>query len=116
MAASSVRYRLDGFAGELLHPDDAGYDQARKLFNGMINRRPAVVARCRNADFEEAIKKGMALFMDKALDKIAAGLAGWQGCAWILERRHKPQFSRTDQAVVAETEGGGLVLTDELAH
>ena len=48
--ADTVRYRLDGFGGELFHPDEDGYDAARKVFNGMIDRRPAVIARCRTAD------------------------------------------------------------------
>ena len=32
--------------GELLHPSDPGYDDARKVWNGMIDRRPALIARC----------------------------------------------------------------------
>jgi FAD/FMN-containing dehydrogenase len=34
------------FRGELLEPGDAGYDDARAVYNGMIDRRPALVARC----------------------------------------------------------------------
>ena len=34
------------FRGELLTPDSAGYDAARRLWNGMIDRRPAVIPRC----------------------------------------------------------------------
>src|SRR5207248_4624294 len=33
--------------GPLLCPDDAGYDDARRIWNGMIDRRPALIARCR---------------------------------------------------------------------
>src|SRR5262245_42656195 len=32
--------------GELLRPVDAGYETARKVWNGMIDRRPALVVRC----------------------------------------------------------------------
>ena len=38
------------FRGEMLTPDSAGYDTARRLWNGMLNRRPAAIARCANAD------------------------------------------------------------------
>jgi FAD/FMN-containing dehydrogenase len=32
--------------GELLCRDDVGYDPARKIWNGMIDKRPALIARC----------------------------------------------------------------------
>ena len=35
------------FEGELLRGTDGGYDDARRIFNGMIDLRPALIARCR---------------------------------------------------------------------
>jgi FAD/FMN-containing dehydrogenase len=40
---------LAAFTGELLHPGDDGYDEARHVHNGMIDKRPALIARCRSA-------------------------------------------------------------------
>ena len=34
------------FGGTVVEPDEAGYDEARSLWNGNIDRRPAVVAAC----------------------------------------------------------------------
>ena len=35
-----------GLAGALLRPTDSGYDAARKVWNGMVDKRPALIARC----------------------------------------------------------------------
>lgn len=35
--------------GELIQPADAGYDEARRLYNAMIDKKPAAIARCVDA-------------------------------------------------------------------
>jgi FAD/FMN-containing dehydrogenase len=37
---------LEGFGGELLRDGDPGYDDARRVFNAGIDRKPALIARC----------------------------------------------------------------------
>jgi hypothetical protein len=47
------RFDIDDFRaslrGQLLLPDAVGYDDARKIWNGMFDRKPALIARCAGA-------------------------------------------------------------------
>jgi FAD/FMN-containing dehydrogenase len=38
------------FRGELIAPDHPAYEEQRRVWNGSIDRRPALIARCRSAD------------------------------------------------------------------
>ena len=43
--------------GDVLRAGDAGYDEARTIWNAMIDKRPALIARCRNAtDVQAAVR------------------------------------------------------------
>jgi FAD/FMN-containing dehydrogenase len=47
----------DGFRGEIVGRDDLNYDEQRKIWNGSIDRRPAVITRCAGvADVMAAVK------------------------------------------------------------
>jgi FAD binding domain/Berberine and berberine like len=43
--AATLSSLRETFAGELVLPGDAGYDSARAVWNGMVDRRPAIVLR-----------------------------------------------------------------------
>ena len=43
---TSVEEFKTGLRGNLLRPDDEGYDQARIVWNGMIDKRPALIVQC----------------------------------------------------------------------
>jgi hypothetical protein len=48
-----------GLRGQAIEPGDAGYDEARALYNGMIDKRPALIARCADAaDVMHAVNFG----------------------------------------------------------
>ena len=47
---------LEAFSGELLRPGESGYEEGRHAFNGLVDKRPAVIARCLGeADIADAI-------------------------------------------------------------
>ena len=46
MGESAVREFRDSLHGESLLPGDAGYDGARGVWNAMVDKRPALIARC----------------------------------------------------------------------
>lgn len=47
---NTVRAFAGEFGGELLRPGDAGYEETRRVWNGMIEKRPALIARCAGRD------------------------------------------------------------------
>src|SRR3954465_7263381 len=54
MDVSALR---QGFAGQLVVDGDEDFDSLRSVFNGMIDRRPAVIARCESTDDVRAAVK-----------------------------------------------------------
>ena len=48
--SSAARSELRGLAGEIIGPEDSGYDEARRVHNGMIDRSPGVIVRPASAD------------------------------------------------------------------
>src|SRR3972149_834683 len=45
------------FSGRVLRPGDDGYEDARKLHNGLIDKRPGLIARCAGlGDIVDAVK------------------------------------------------------------
>jgi FAD/FMN-containing dehydrogenase len=45
------------FRGDLIEPADGAYDAARRVWNGIFDRRPALIARCADADDTSAVLK-----------------------------------------------------------
>ena len=56
------------FSGQLLRPADAGYDEARRVHNGLVDKRPALIARCRGvADVVDAVNLTRKLGLEVAV-------------------------------------------------
>jgi FAD/FMN-containing dehydrogenase len=66
-----------GFSGEVLTPGDPGYDVARRIHNGLIDRRPAVIARCGDtADVARAVGFGRELELELSVRGGGHNVAG----------------------------------------
>lgn len=44
--ATTIEEFKASLRGELIQPNDEGYDDARKVWNGMFDRKPAIIVRC----------------------------------------------------------------------
>ena len=69
------------FSGALLRPDESGYDDARRVHNGMIDRRPALIARCLGtADIVDAVNFARTRGLDLAVRGGGHNVAGRAVC------------------------------------
>src|SRR3989440_153700 len=50
LVPAAVEDLASTFSGTLIQPGEGGYDDARLVWNGMYDRRPAIIARCGGAD------------------------------------------------------------------
>src|SRR4051794_32315653 len=78
---SDVMVELPGFHGTVLHSDDEGYDAARTVFNRMIDRRPALIARCTTtADVAAAVRYAVDLGLEISVYGGGHGVTGSAVC------------------------------------
>ena len=52
--SANVEELKKGFKGKVITPDDHEYEESRKIWNGMVDKRPAIIARC--AGTQDAVK------------------------------------------------------------
>ena len=74
---ASLEQLANSFSGQLLEPADAGYDDARRVHNGLIDKRPALIARCQGvADVADAVKLARTLNLEVAVKGGGHNVAG----------------------------------------
>ncbi|HLZ05476.1 MAG TPA: FAD-binding oxidoreductase [Bradyrhizobium sp.] len=75
--ASAAADLRASFGGQLLKPTDAGYEEARKVHNGLVDKRPALIARCRSAtDVVDALDLATRLGLEVAVRGGGHNVAG----------------------------------------
>jgi FAD/FMN-containing dehydrogenase len=81
MADHSVQDLAARFSGELLTPDSPGYDNARKIWNGHVDRRPTLIARCQGvADVIAAVRYARTVDLPIAVRGGGHAIAGHALC------------------------------------
>jgi FAD/FMN-containing dehydrogenase len=74
---ASLETLAPSFTGQLLQPTDTGYDDARKVHNGLVDKRPKLIARCRGtADVADAVKLARTLNLEVAVRGGGHNVAG----------------------------------------
>ena len=99
-------------SGQLLGPDDPAYDEARQIWNAMIDKRPALIVRCADADdvqaaVEFARTKGLALAVRGGGHNIA-GNALCEG-GLVIDLSHMRSVRVDKDARVAVVQGGATL-------
>ncbi|MGW6129103.1 FAD-binding oxidoreductase [Cellulomonas sp. NPDC055163] len=100
------------FAGDVLVPGSPGYDAARTVWNGTVDRRPAYVVRCAgNDDVRAAVRVARELGLPLGVRGGGHSAAGWA----VPEGGLMIDLSRMDRAEVdpgartAQVQGGALL-------
>jgi FAD/FMN-containing dehydrogenase len=72
---------IDGFRGQLITADNADYDTARAVWNGAVDRRPRLVARCSGtADAAAAVRFARDHYLEIAVRGGGHNVAGTAVC------------------------------------
>ncbi|MEU3778266.1 FAD-binding oxidoreductase [Streptomyces sp. NPDC032472] len=111
-AGTALAALREDLAGEVFAPGDPGYDEARTVFNAMIDRRPAVIAQCESvADVVTAVRFARDLDLPVAVRGGGHSVAGMAlndgGVVVDLRRMHEVTVHPAAKAV--RLEGGATM-------
>jgi FAD/FMN-containing dehydrogenase len=112
LEAAAIRELAESLSGDLLLADHPQYDTARKIWNGMHDKHPALIARCLNAqDVSQAVTFARER---ELLTAVRGGGHSWPGKS-VCDGGIMIDLSRMSQVVVdperrrARTPGGALL-------
>jgi hypothetical protein len=100
------------FKGSLLRPDDAEYSNARRIWNGLVARRPGLIARCNDSnDVQAAVRAAGSPGVLTAVRCGGHSLAGFSSCddGLVIDLSPMRKVQVFPEARSARFEGGCLL-------
>ncbi|MER5944235.1 FAD-binding oxidoreductase [Streptomyces sp. NPDC001928] len=113
-AGAALAALREDLVGDVFAPDDPGYDEARTVFNAMIDRRPAVIAQCVDEDdVVRAVRFGRDLDLHIAVRGGGHSVSGMavNDAGLVVDLRHMRAVS-VDPAAEAVRVAGGATMSD----
>jgi len=118
-AIEEVYSSLKGqFRGDLIRPGDDKYETARGIWNGMVARRPGLIARCADVpDIQSAVSAASTIGVVTAVRCGGHSLAGFGSCAdgLVIELSRMRQVTVDCDARRARLAGGCLLGSVDVA-
>jgi FAD/FMN-containing dehydrogenase len=114
LADTDVTAFAQGFKGQLLQPDSAGYDDARSIWNAMIDKKPALIARCTSTeDIVQAVRFAKAHGLLLAVRGGGHNIAGNATCdgGMVIDLSQMKKVA-VDPAAKTATAQPGALLSD----
>jgi len=112
LSERQLRALRDAFAGEIVSPTDAVYDDARRLWNAIHDRRPAVIVRPRTKDeVATAVRFAREHDLELAVRSGGHSAAGHSSCdgGLVIDLSRMRGVTVDPEARRARTNGGALL-------
>ena len=116
--SSAVKEFRKGFTGEIIVQDDPAYEETRKIFNAMIDKRPGVIAQCANVDdVVRSVRFGRSQGLEIAVRGGGKGLAGeaLTNGGLVIDLRRMNSVSVDPGAGIVTVAGGATMRQLDLA-
>ncbi|CAM5318776.1 FAD-binding oxidoreductase [Streptomyces griseorubiginosus] len=111
-AGAALAALREDLVGDVFAPSDPGYDEARTVFNAMIDRRPAVIAQCVSEDdVVRAVRFGRELDLPIAVRGGGHSVAGMavNDDGLVIDLRHMRAVAVDPVARAVRVAGGGTM-------